>query len=603
MGSEFRVNTYQPNWQRNSDVVALRDGGFLIVWESYFNNYNDTDPTVTYVAAQRYDANGQRVGGEQIIDAVDGCNSSNARVTLLTDGAYVVVWEFDNYDDILTTRSKVYARVFEADGTARTAAVRVDTVAANDAVLPEAIATANGGFKVLFGANRSTTLFDQVYSQQFSSNGAAIGGNTLVNTAVGDFDQIYVRSARLNNGTTISIWNSEASFVIPGSTLDSNEIRATLYNTNGTVMLGDFSLGKNIGTVGGHSGSGYDVAALATGGFVMTRLAYDHELGLNTPATSYYMTMQMFNASGQAVGGWKKIFASDDQANETRVTQLSTGEIVVIWSQDPMQAQISDDVYGRVFNANGVALTAAFEISVDADSYDEQSQPELTALAGGGFVVTYSSDSIDSDNEGIAGRVFGRATSGNDVISVDVSGTMAGLSGDDRLTGNGYANTLSGGNGNDTLFGVAGKDRLIGGRGNDQIYGGLANDTLYGSDGADRLSGGGGADVLSGGAGVDQFVFDVGPTYANRDLITDFGNADHILLENSIFNRLGAAGALKASQFKLIGSTLDSSDRILYDRDTGMIYYDADGSGAIARTGIARLANAPVLGFDDFQIF
>lgn len=221
MGAEIRVNSYQSNWQREPNILAMADGGFLVVWESDFNNYND-GPVTTYIAGQRFNAAGQAVGGKIVLDAVTGANSGSPRATLLADGGFVLAWKFDIYDAILTMKTKVYTQVFNADGSARTAALQVDTVASNNAVLPDAVAHVNGSFSVVFGVTRSTSLFDQ----------------------------IYVRSTTLTNGTALTMWNSEGSFEIPGSSLDSNELRA------------DSSMGWNIGTVGLNNGAGYDVAAL-----------------------------------------------------------------------------------------------------------------------------------------------------------------------------------------------------------------------------------------------------------------------------------------------------------------------------------------------------
>ncbi len=620
MGAELRVNTYQANWQRAPDILALADGGFLVVWESYFDNFDD-GPVTTYVAGQRYNSAGQAVGGEIVFDAVNGANSGSPRATLLADGGFVLVWTFDNYDAILTTKTKVYTQVFNADGSARSAAMRVDTVASNDAVLPEAIAHANGSFSVVFGVDRSTSLFDQIYCQQFTAAGAKIGGNQLVNTNEGEFEQIYVRSTSLTNGTSLALWNSEGSFEIPGSSLDSNELRGTLYRADGTVLRGDFSLGWNIGTVGQNNGFGYDVAALQTGGFVVTHLGYDHDLGLDTPDRSYYTLMRFFDAAGNQTGPIRQVFASDDLPNLTRVVQLQTGQIVVVWSQDPMQAQISDDVYGRVFSATGTALTGVFEISVDAGSYDEQGSPEIAALRGGGFAVTYTSESIDNDDEGIALRVFGRGTAGNDVLTVDITGQMAGLGGADRLTGNALRNMLDGGTGNDSLWGLGGHDTLAGQSGLDQLFGGDGNDLLQGGSGEDRLFGGAGNDTLEGGSGVDvlaggtgrdtligrsgadDFLFAERSLSTNTDTISDFTSIDRIVLENAVFTGL-AAGALAASAFKALrpGAVVDSNDRLIYEQSTGRLFFDPDGSGAAGRGVIAVLANRPTLTAEDFWV-
>ena len=70
MGQEFRVNTYQDNWQRNPAITTFANGSFLITWDSYFNNYDGTPPR-TYVVSQRYDAAGRPTDISRIVHAVD----------------------------------------------------------------------------------------------------------------------------------------------------------------------------------------------------------------------------------------------------------------------------------------------------------------------------------------------------------------------------------------------------------------------------------------------------------------------------------------------------------------------------------------------------
>jgi Ca2+-binding RTX toxin-like protein len=595
MGQEFRVNTYQNNWQRDAHITTFADGSFLVVWESYFNNYdNSGDPAATYIAAQRYDANGSRVGGERILDFVDYSTSEDVRVTTLSDGGYAVVYAFDDYDSILSIKEKVYVNIYNADGSVRARDIRVDTVPSNDAAFPEVFATANGGFKVVFGVDRSTTLFNQIYSQQFTANGTKVGGNTLVNVNEGQFDEIYARSATLTNGTAITIWNSEGGLDGPGS---GNMIRGMLTNVNGAVTRADFGLSENWGSPGRGSGGGYDVAALNNGGFVICHKNYDFDLGLDTEATSYYTVFQFFNAAGQRTSGKFVAFASDDLPGSTRITQLDTGEIVVIWEQDPLPAQdqISDDIYGRVFSANGAPITGVFEISVDADSYDEQSDPEIAALAGGGFVVTYTSESIDNSDAGVAARIYGRATAGNDRVTVDVSGMMLGLAGNDTITGSGRSNMIMGGDGNDRASGLAGADRVGGGNG---------RDVLVGGDGNDTLTGGQGNDTLTGNAGADRFIFANTANAANRDVITAFSSVDVLALDNAVFRALGAAGNLAPGMFKMIGTgaNADSNDRIIYDKRNGVVYYDTNGSGEGGRFAIVELDNRPTVTASDFLV-
>lgn len=594
MGAEFRINTYQRNWQYSPNITTFKDGGFLVVYDSYINNYNGS-PSLTAVMGQRFDADGNRLGPETIIDGINYTKASDARVTTLTDGAYVVVWNFDNYDDILTYRETVYARVYEANGTPRTEAFRVDTVAANEALNPEVFATRGGGFKVVFGVDRSTTLFDQIYSQQYNGQGTRIGVNELVNVNSGRYDELYARSATLTSGRGITIWNSEGGIDNGPGLTSTNQVRGMLTNPAGNTLRADFGLTINFGSPGGGSGAGYDVAALRNGGFVVTNTNYDFQLGLDTDR--YHVMMRFFDLNGNMLGPQRMVFAAESLPDATRVTQLATGEIVVVWQQgDPTPGVFGDSIYGRVFAASGAAISGRFKIDVDRSRYDNQEDPEIAALAGGGFIVTYTSESIDAEDEGIAGRIYGRGTSGNDTLTVDVTGHMMGLRGNDRLTGNGRDNRLDGGLGNDTLAGAGGNDTLIGGGGHDRLNGG---------PGADMLNGGQGNDTLIGGGGADRFVFNTRPGAGNRDVIVDFRSGqDEIQLENSIFRGLGAEGELRAAQFKIIGtgSGVDASDRIIYDARNGNLFHDPDGSGPSARVVFAVLQGRPDLAYDDFLI-
>jgi cysteinyl-tRNA synthetase len=145
-------------------------------------------------------------------------------------------------------------------------------------------------------------------------------------------------------------------------------------------------------------------------------------------------------------------------------------------------------------------------------------------------------------------------------------------------------------------------DRLRGSMLADHIDALGGNDRLNGRGGNDRLDGGSGKDVLTGGAGRDQFVFDSRLGKANIDTISDFetGN-DRILLDHHVFTRLDK-GALDISAFVIGAQAADATDRIIYDSDTGRLFYDADGSGAGKAMAFARLDAGLNLTDNDFHI-
>ncbi|MDQ6433065.1 calcium-binding protein [Mesorhizobium sp. LHD-90] len=107
---------------------------------------------------------------------------------------------------------------------------------------------------------------------------------------------------------------------------------------------------------------------------------------------------------------------------------------------------------------------------------------------------------------------------------------------------------------------------------------------LVGNAGDNRLEGRGGNDTLRGLGGKDTFVFNTGLGANNVDTVADFNVADdRFLLSDAVFTAL-SPGVLAAAAFRVNTSGLanDASDRIIYESDTGKLFYDADGVGGAA---------------------
>jgi len=163
---------------------------------------------------------------------------------------------------------------------------------------------------------------------------------------------------------------------------------------------------------------------------------------------------------------------------------------------------------------------------------------------------------------------------GTDTVQAAVNWTL----------GNNIENLTLLGAGNINGVGNALNNLMTGNSGNNILNGAGGNDTINGGAGADRLYGGFGNDTLTGGAGADFFVFHSAPNAAtNVDAITDFSVPnDTISLENSIFTTIGAVGTLAAAAFvrNTTGLAQDASDRIIYESDTGNLFYDSNGNAA-----------------------
>lgn len=304
---------------------------------------------------------------------------------------------------------------------------------------------------------------------------------------------------------------------------------------------------------------------------------------------------------------------------------------------------------------NGQSVADAFRTAFNVELADFYSQFEawrqiILADVDAGYANRPTLINIGENTDG--------ATPGPDtIVGTPARDVLAGLAGDDHISGRGGNDKLYGNEDNDTLVGGTGKDLLDGGLGRDTasyetalakvtaslkapagntgdargdsyflienlagskfndlltgndsanlIFGGNGKDTISGGKGADTLVGGNGKDALDGGTGKDFFLFDRSPGTANADTIAGFKPKDDtIALDDAVFTAL-TAGALPRGAFfsNQTGQAHDRSDRLIYEKDTGQLFYDADGSkAAIARVLIATLDAGLNLKAADFEI-
>jgi hypothetical protein len=160
------------------------------------------------------------------------------------------------------------------------------------------------------------------------------------------------------------------------------------------------------------------------------------------------------------------------------------------------------------------------------------------------------------------------------------------------------------------MIGGKGKDWLSGGAGNDFISAGAGNDRVEGGSGDDNLNGGYGKDTLVGGSGKDRFVFSDKPSKTgNLDAIADFSvKDDSIWLDNAVFAKLGKSGsaikpaALNKAFFTIGDKAKDKNDYLIYNKRTGYLSYDADGSGKGKAVEIAKLSKNLSIKHSDFFV-
>lgn len=154
---------------------------------------------------------------------------------------------------------------------------------------------------------------------------------------------------------------------------------------------------------------------------------------------------------------------------------------------------------------------------------------------------------------------------------------------------------------NDTIKGGAGNDILRTSLDTVQKGGPDGNDSLDGGEGNDILFAGVGNNTLTGGKGADAFVFDSYKGVPQNNTINDFNSADgdklRFVVQANQFKEL-----LDSTQFSDNPSNITALTRIIYDKNTGKLSYDADGNGSTSALEIGTLLNKPTITANDIQI-
>ncbi|HEY8382477.1 MAG TPA: calcium-binding protein [Microvirga sp.] len=315
----------------------------------------------------------------------------------------------------------------------------------------------------------------------------------------------------------------------------------------------------------------------------------------------------------------------------------------------------NDDLYGEegadtLYGGNGNDLLVG-GLGMDAlyggagdDTYHIEAGEICWDSGGIDTFVVMESFHVGAPQIGVENLVYAGAG--------DFVGTGSG--GDNKIVGGGGADRLYGGYGDDLFDGGAGADRLEGGFGDDifivdnvrnvvigdyvshdtvrttlnrytlpatvaalefigtgnfSARGSKSKDWITAGAGNDRLDGMDGHDRLTGGAGSDIFAFSTKAGRTNNDRIRDFSVLDDsIWLDNAVFKELGSKGSgtapakLRKDAFYLGTRARDAEDRIIYNKKTGALLYDADGSGSGAAIQFATLTKSLKLTAADFFV-
>ena len=364
VGSEFQVNTHTESSQYDPAITALDDGGFLVTWSSLPGTGNPYNSDSDYaVMAQRFDADGTKIGDEFQINSTTSGWQFQPAVTTLTDGSMVFSWDSNGQDG---SSYGVYTKKF----TYHPDDDIIRGEDGNDTIYGDA------GDDVIYGGDEP--LFYELVA----------GSETAVNTYTTN-NQRYSSVTALDGGGYVIVWESD------GQDTDDYGIYGQRYNADGSTAGSEFA----VNTTTADKQVNASVFALSDGGFMVSWSSYDQD-----NSGDYGVYAQRYNGDGTTNGSEFLVntTTSDNQRDPTGL-QLSNDEIVFVWRSNGQDGD-GDGIYLKHYNNSGTDLTG--EILVNTKTAGEQYAPAITALDDGGYLVTWTDYDADSDGAEVFAQRF-----------------------------------------------------------------------------------------------------------------------------------------------------------------------------------------------------
>jgi hypothetical protein len=197
-GKAFRVNEYQQDTQQRPDVVRRKEGGFVVVFDSFWQD----DGQSSGVYGQLYEPNGLKSGYVFRINSNTTSDQFEPRITTLICGDYVVAWTGNDGSQV-----GIFAQRYSPTGRKKGQEFRVNKTQTGIQGRPDITALPSGGFMVVWSSLGQDGSGFGVYGQRYLQNGDKLGGEFRINGTTLR-DQSFPVIAPWSTEGFITVWDS-----------------------------------------------------------------------------------------------------------------------------------------------------------------------------------------------------------------------------------------------------------------------------------------------------------------------------------------------------------------------------------------------------------
>jgi hypothetical protein len=350
--SQTQVNPPDSGSQRDADIAALRNGGYVVVW----TDDSDRFATGRTFFGQRYDAAGNKIGGAVEIGLPpEGASLGDPAVTVLSNGNIAVAFTFvlssggGGGDPGSSIGESIITRIVDP----ALNYVRSDNIDITGGVehSPSITALPGGGYVVSY----THGFVDGDIAAHVVSAAGVVGPKLDINNQTDE--QAASQLATLSNGNFVVVYQDE--FLNNFSDVD---IRYGIYTPAGTPVTAQPLLPGAFGT---GLETDPDVAALRNGGFVVVW----------TDETSDIHASILSNAGATVAAGLVVNTSTAGTQDHADVVPLLDGGFLVSWDDESANL-----VRAQRFDAVGHKIGAEFTVKAGLSPGDS---PEAALLSDG----------------------------------------------------------------------------------------------------------------------------------------------------------------------------------------------------------------------------
>lgn len=359
---DFQVNTTTTGSQSGGMVARLANGGYVTVWNSRAAEFSGSE-----VRMQRFDAQGQPLGAEQLVAA----QGNDAQVAAFADGRFLVTWRLSPYADDVDG----HGAMFDAQGVQLGATLQLGS--GFNSYDPRPLALPDGSFVLAIDTDDGKFSAPLGLVRHFAADGTPLGQATRLESRLSVQTGPYspnsagqARMALLADGRIATAW------VASGTTV--SELRLSLFDgqaqsLGAPVVLDSRSVPIALPSIAALSDGGYAIA-WATGANGQPQAAF----------------LEVFDADGTSRGRRQLAASAAGESGQItpRVAALADGSLEVAWSSTWWDGALSHRVLStQHLDRSGAALGSPQQVDTQVWGPENLASDSLDIAATGGSGV------------------------------------------------------------------------------------------------------------------------------------------------------------------------------------------------------------------------